>query len=56
MEMSITSQMGEDILLASRGDRPLYGYLTSKDLPTAEGIVAHCREIQEGKIQPMEVL
>lgn len=56
VEMSITSQMGEDILLASRGDRPLYGYLTSKDLPTAEGIVAHCREIQEGKIQPMEVL
>ncbi len=56
VEMSLTSQMGEDILMATRYDRPLYGYMTSKDLPTAEGIIAYCSEILAGTIQPMEVL
>ncbi len=56
VEMSLTSQMGEDIILASHGDRPLYGYLTAKELPTVEGIIDYCREIQAGKVQPMEVI
>lgn len=56
VEMSLTSQMGEDILLATRHTRPLYGYLTGKDLPTAEGIIAYCEEILSGNIRPMEVL
>ena len=56
VEMSISSQMGEDILVASKNDRPLYGYLTSKDLPTVEGIIEYCRNILAGNIQPMEVL
>lgn len=56
VEMSITSQMGEDILLACKHDRPLYGYLTSKELPTVEGILEYCGEILAGKIQPMEVI
>lgn len=56
VEMSLTSQMGEDILVASRFDRPLYGYLTAKEIPTAEGIVEYCGEILSGTIQPMEVL
>lgn len=56
VEMSLTSQMGEDILLATRSEKPLYGYLTSKDLPTVEGIIDYCKEIQAGNVQPMEVL
>ena len=56
VEMSLTPQMGEDILLATRHTRPLYGYLTGKDLPTAEGIIAYCEEILSGNIRPMEVL
>lgn len=56
VEMSLTSQMGEDILIAVKNTMPLYGYLTSKDLPTAEGIISFCKEILEGNIKPMEVL
>ena len=56
VEMSISSQMGEDILIACKYDRPLYGYLTSKELPTVEGILGYCREILDGNIQPMEVI
>ena len=56
VEMSLTSQMGEDILLATRHEKPLYGYLTSKELPTAEGIIDYCKEILSGNIRPMEVL
>ena len=55
VEMSLTSQMGQDIVLASDNDRPLYGYLTGKELPTVEGIVDYCKEILAGKISPMEV-
>lgn len=56
VEMSLTSQMGEDILTATRYTKPLYGYLTTKDLPTVEGIIAYCGEILAGNIEPMEVL
>jgi len=56
VEMSLSSQMAEDILVASRFDRPLYSYLTSKELPTVEGIVDYCKEILDGNVQPMEVL
>ena len=55
VEMSLTSQMGEDILMACRYDRPLYGYLTAKDLPTVEGILDYCREILAGNVNSMEV-
>lgn len=56
VEMSISTQMGEDILIASRFNKPLYAYLTSKDLPTVEGIINHCCGILSGKVQPVEVL
>lgn len=55
VEMSLTSQMGEDIRLAD-DSRPLYAYLTSKELPTAEGIIAYCREVLAGKAVPTEVI
>ena len=56
VEMSLTSQMGEDILLACKHSLPVYGCLTGKDLPTAEGIIEYCKEILTGNIPPMEVL
>jgi 2-oxoglutarate ferredoxin oxidoreductase subunit alpha len=56
VEMSLTSQMGQDVLLATRSSKPLYAYLTTLNLPTAEGILEFCRGIVAGQIQPMEVL
>ena len=56
VEMSLSSQMGEDILLSTRCGKPLYAHLTSKDLPTVEGILSFCRDVIDGEIQPMEVL
>lgn len=56
VEMSLSSQMGEDVLLACRHQRPLYGYLTAAEVPTAEGLIAYCEKILAGEILPMEVL
>lgn len=56
VEMSLSSQMGEDVLLACKHQRPLYGYLTAVEVPTAEGIINYCRQILAGEIEPMEVL
>ena len=56
VEMSLSSQMGEDILLSTRFSKPLYAHLTSKDLPTVEGILGFCAEVLKGNVQQMEVL
>lgn len=55
VEMSLHSQMGEDILVATDHDRPLYGYLTGKELPTVEGIIEFCQGVLAGSIEAMEV-
>ena len=56
VEMSMSTQMGEDILLASRHCKPLYGHLTAVRVPVAEEIVLDCKEILAGHGQPVEVL
>lgn len=56
VEMSLTSQMGQDVLLASKYTKPVYSCLTTLNLPTAETIIDFCRGIIAGEIQPMEVL
>jgi 2-oxoglutarate ferredoxin oxidoreductase subunit alpha len=56
VEMSISTQMGEDILLACKHSKPLYGHLTAVRVPTAEGIIENCRQILAGKVQPLEVV
>ena len=56
VEMSLSSQMGEDILLACRHERPLYGYLTAEEVPTPEGVIAYCEKIFNGEVEPMEVV
>ena len=54
--MSLSSQMGEDILLACKHQRPLYGYLTAEDVPEPEGLIEYCEKILAGEIEAMEVL
>lgn len=56
VEMSMSSQMGLDVLLATKHSKPLYSYLTTKFIPKAEDIVAYCKDIKAGKIQQTEVL
>lgn len=56
VEMSISTQMGEDILLACKHRRPLYGHLTAVKVPTAEGIISYCKEVLAGNVEPTEVL
>ncbi|MCH3950487.1 MAG: 3-methyl-2-oxobutanoate dehydrogenase subunit beta [Acidaminococcus sp.] len=56
VEMSISSQMGEDILLAMKHSKPLYGYLTAVNIPTTEGIVDFCKDVLAGKVEAMEVM
>ena len=53
--MSLSSQMGLDIRLATEYKVPLYGYLTSKYVPTTQGIVDFCREILAGDVKELEV-
>ena len=55
VEMSLTAQMGQDIILASRNDRPVYGHLTAKELPTVEGIIEYCSKVMAGDADPVEV-
>ena len=47
--------MGQDIILASRNDRPVYGHLTAKELPTVEGIIEYCSKVMAGDADPVEV-
>lgn len=56
VEMSLSSQMGEDVLLACKHSKPLYGHLTAVRVPTAEGIIENCKQILAGKVRPLEVL
>lgn len=55
VEMSMSSQMGEDIVRATKFKTPFYSYLTTKFIPTAEGIIDFCKDVQAGKVQQTEV-
>ena len=55
VEMSMSSQMGEDVLLAMKHQKPFYSYLTTKYIPKAEDIVNFCKDIKAGKVQQTEV-
>lgn len=56
VEMSISSQMGEDIMMAARNSKPLYGCLTNVNIPKAKEIVDFCLDVLAGKVEPMEVI
>lgn len=56
VEMSITGQMVEDIVLASKSRLPVYTHATAIEIPVADEIVEKCRGILNGTVQPAEVL
>lgn len=56
VEMSLSSQMGLDIRMATKFQTPLYGYLTSKYVPKTQGIVDYCKAVLAGKEKELEVL
>ncbi|WP_409969365.1 3-methyl-2-oxobutanoate dehydrogenase subunit VorB [Bengtsoniella intestinalis] len=55
VEMSLSTQLGLDVQLATNGQTPLYSYLTSKYVPTAQGVVDYCQSVLDGTAQKMEV-
>ncbi|MCI2061817.1 MAG: 3-methyl-2-oxobutanoate dehydrogenase subunit VorB [Eubacteriaceae bacterium] len=56
VEMSLSTQMGEDVLLAVKHSKPLYSYLTTYHIPTADGIVDYCNSVIAGDVEPREVI
>lgn len=56
VEMSISTQMGLDVALANTKNIPVYNYLTTKYIPTVEGIIEFCKQAKAGAIAQMEVL
>ncbi|NMW85747.1 3-methyl-2-oxobutanoate dehydrogenase subunit VorB [Peptoniphilus sp. AGMB00490] len=55
VEMALIQQMALDVKIASENRKPLYSYLTGRNIPSPEGIVNYCKEIFEGKIKEVEV-
>lgn len=55
VEMSLTAQMGQDLCLAVKFGLPVYACLTSKYVPTAQGIVDYCRGVLAGEEKELEV-
>lgn len=56
VEMSLSSQMGQDVMLATKFKVPLYGYLTSKYVPKTTELVAYCKSVLAGNETELEVL
>lgn len=55
VEMSLSSQLGLDVRMATKFQKPLYGYLTSKYVPKTEDIVEYCKKILAGEVKELEV-
>lgn len=49
VEMSITGQMTDDVVVASKCHYPIYGYLTSYEVPESERILDIAKRIIAGK-------
>jgi Pyruvate:ferredoxin oxidoreductase and related 2-oxoacid:ferredoxin oxidoreductases, alpha subunit len=56
VEMSITAQMKEDVILASKAKYPVFDYCTAIDIPIAENIVSACEDALEGRLAEREEL
>ena len=48
VEMSIMGQLTDDVTVASKGKLPIYGYLTSVDVPDSARVVAMAESILKG--------
>lgn len=55
VEMSLSAQLAQDVLLASRFRYPTYAYLTSKYVATPRGIVEYCKRALAGQEKELEV-
>ncbi len=55
VEMSLTAQMAQDVLLATKFRFPMYSCLTSKYVATPRQVVDFCRDALSGKVQELEV-
>lgn len=55
VEMSLSAQMAQDLLLATRFRVPTYSYLTSKYVPTTQGVVDFCASVLAGNEKELEV-
>ena len=55
VEMSLSAQMAQDVLLASRFKLPMYSYLTSKYVATPQGVVDYCKSVLAGNEKELEV-
>lgn len=56
VEMNITAQMMEDILLSTQCSYPVYDHCTAIDIPVAEDVTEKCRAILQGNATIREVL
>ena len=55
VEMSLSAQLAQDVLLATKFRFPMYSYLTSKYVATPKGIVDYCRRALAGEEKELEV-
>ena len=55
VEMSLSAQLAQDVLLATKCRFPMYSYLTSKYVATPQGIVDYCRRALAGEEKELEV-
>ena len=51
VEMSIITQMGEDVALAARNIVPVYTYPTGGVYPTIDAIITKCQDALQGKVK-----
>lgn len=56
VEMSLSAQMGQDVMLANRCRVPVYSYLTTRYIPTTQGIVDFANDVLGGKVKELEVI
>ena len=56
VEMSLSTQLGEDVLMACKHSKPLYSYCTTLSIPQSEGIIDFCEKVLKGKAIETEVI
>jgi len=55
VEMSLSAQMAQDVLLSTKFSLPVYSYLTSKYVPTTQGVADYCKSVLAGDEKELEV-
>lgn len=55
VEMSLSAQMAQDVILASKNRLPMYSLLTSKYVATPQQVVEYCKNVLAGKEDELEV-